>query len=460
MSAVAVPAVATDADASISVSIDETLATTSFSIDRPVPVPAPKTPASAVEAAAPPADTAPAFDGFVELERTNSNASSLFQTPTQTVSNSHSYASTSGQLFSYKSSVIPKIMIPVAVMTVWGAVWTVVYIVGGWKWVGIPPQLIGILAVVMGLLLVFRTNTAYDRFWEARRLWGTMVTHVRTLARLIWVSANINEPKAIDLRFNILRATPANATPLKPTPEEAEEVRLLLLTELHAALNLVMSFPVAVKHHLRGEKTHKFKDLHNLLIHLPDYRVGAMHPNVDNMPVEISLHLSGYNAFLRRAEMIDTNTFSVIINTISNMVDVLSNYERIRSSPIPKPYAVHLKQTLTLYLLSLPMQLVMSMGWSTIPVVFLAAFTLLGIEAIGGEIENPFGYDRNDLNLDGFCEDLKKEITQMIARPQDFSPTRWSRPVQMGDFSKLFHLSGKPKGRQPSAAKLDHAKAE
>ncbi|KAI8923731.1 Bestrophin, RFP-TM, chloride channel-domain-containing protein [Entophlyctis helioformis] len=391
-----------------------------------------------------------------QLERSNTT---FVETPTP-ITNSHSYNSSATDLYAFRASVIPKIWLPVLVTTLWGAFWTVAYLSVGWKWIAIPNQLIGILGVVMGLLLVFRTNTAYDRYWEARRLWGTVTTQVRAIARIIWVSANVTEPKAIDFRFNAFKGTPVGAAPVKPTPEEAESMRQLLLAEKHAALNLVIAFPLAIKHHLRGEKSHKYQDIHNLLIHLPDYRPGALHPETDNMPVDISLHLTGYTTFLRRSEMVDLNTFGAINAAILALVDCLSNMERIKMTPIPKPYAVHLKQTLFLYILSLPFQLVGLMGWATIPVVFLAAFTLQGIEAIGGEIENPFGYDRNDLDIDDFCDDLKKELVQMIDRPVEFTPTVWSTPVRMGDFSKLFKLSSKPKGRESTAVSMTHVKSD
>ena len=120
-----------------------------------------------------------------------------------------------------------------------------------------------------------------------------------------------------------------------------------------------------------------------------------------------------------------------MIAALSGMVDCLSNFERIRDSPIPKAYSIHLKQTLFLYLLTLPFQLVGLLGWVTIPCVFIASFTLLGILAIAGEIENPFGYDDNDLRLGEFCEQLRQELSQMMRRPFEISVDDWTMPVEM-----------------------------
>ncbi|KAH9249898.1 UPF0187 protein [Batrachochytrium salamandrivorans] len=132
----------------------------------------------------------------------------------------------------------------------------------------------------------------------------------------------------------------------------------------YAVTNLILAYAVSVKHHLREESGHKFEDLHNLLIHLPDYRPGTFHPPVGNLPLEISRHISAYTVSCRKRDQADIPTFTAMTVAISGMVDCLT----------------------------LPFQLVIGMGWATIPIVAVASFTLLGIEAIGGEIENPFGY--------------------------------------------------------------------
>ena len=80
------------------------------------------------------------------------------------------------------------------------------------------------------------------------------------------------------------------------------------------------------------------------------------------------------------------------------MVDTLSNMERVANTPIPRSYSIHLKQTVTLYLFSLPFTLVNDLCWGMIPVVTVVAFTLMGIEGIADEIEMPFGRSHNEYN--------------------------------------------------------------
>ena len=82
---------------------------------------------------------------------------------------------------------------------------------------------------------------------------------------------------------------------------------------------------------------------------------------------------------------------------LTSLTDCLSGLERILNTPIPVAYAFHLEHSVWIYLLALPYQLVGELNWWSIPAVTLASFALLGILGIGDEIENPFGYDYNDL---------------------------------------------------------------
>jgi ion channel-forming bestrophin family protein len=96
------------------------------------------------------------------------------------------------------------------------------------------------------------------------------------------------------------------------------------------------------------------------------------------------------------------------------MVDSLGGCERILKTPIPLAYAIHLKQLLLIYCFTLPFQFVNQLEWWTAAVVILVSFTLFGIEAIGLEIENPFGNDPNDLPLDAICANIASNIDALI----------------------------------------------
>ncbi|KAJ3047691.1 hypothetical protein HK097_011296 [Rhizophlyctis rosea] len=319
-------------------------------------------------------------------------------------------------LYRIRGSVVPKVFIPASVLTLWGTLWTVLYMVAKVQFFAIPTLLITVLGVVMSLLLVFRTNTAYDRYWEGRRIWGTLLTNVRNLSRFVWVS-------------------------ITPTDEQTTNEKI-------GAMNLILAFPVATKHFLRDEPGYRYTDLRHLVSHLPDMKPGAKEIDVNNLPLEISFHIAGYTARARQLNLIDAAMGTAMTNALNAMVDSLTNFERIRSSPIPLAYNVHLKQTLMLYILSLPFQLVSSLKWGTIPVMLIASFTLLGIESIGGEIENPFGYDDNDLPVEKFCEDARDEMKSVMRGSAQLDPASWGQVLMVPSASETAHTVDIPDLRQ------------
>lgn len=109
------------------------------------------------------------------------------------------------------------------------------------------------------------------RYWEGRRHWGTVVTNVRNIARFVWVGVQPrNERDALEKK---------------------------------GCMNLLLAFAVATKHYLRNELGHKYTDLHHLLIHLPEFTPGQKHPDIKNLPLEISFHISSYIARVRELGM-------------------------------------------------------------------------------------------------------------------------------------------------------------
>ncbi|KAG7092261.1 hypothetical protein E1B28_008625 [Marasmius oreades] len=137
------------------------------------------------------------------------------------------------------------------------------------------------------------------------------------------------------------------------------------------------------------------------------------------LPLLIAHELTRILFWFRREGLLETvgpagtNAMNQIIQS---MVDQMTSMERVANTPIPSSYGIHLKQCVTLYLFALPLTLVNTLGWMTIPIVSVVAFTLVGIEGIADEIEMPFGNDPSDLPLDRYCEDLKEEILYIIAR--------------------------------------------
>lgn len=281
--------------------------------------------------------------------------------------------------FRVKGSVIPAVLPRVLLCGLFGVLISILYNLGlplAWPVLqGLVPNL------VLGLLLVFRTNTAYDRFWEGRKAWGTLVNTVRNFARQIWVAVHEQYP---------------------PDNEEKK-----------ATIRLLAAFAIATKAHLRHEKISS--ELEALMSPEQYEKLKTMnHP-----PLEIAFWIGDYLQEQQNKGRLSIYQLSDMFKLLDTMVDVLGACERILKTPIPLAYAIHLKQLLLIYCLALPFQVVQELSWWTGPVVALISFTLFGIEKIGIEIENPFGYDNNDLPLDAICATMIHNLEDLIS----LSPT-------------------------------------
>jgi putative membrane protein len=274
-----------------------------------------------------------------------------------------------------KGSVIPSILDRVILYGLFGILISIVHSYG----FHVSQPIFGsvIPSIVLGLLLVFRTNTAYERFWEGRKLWGSLVNNTRNLAREILISIAEIKPE-----------------------DRANKI---------SALRLLVAFAVATKLHLRSEPVNA--ELEELMSSKQYLKLKTMnHP-----PLEIAFWIGDYIQQQSDRQTLNPYHLPLLRELLNNLVDNLGGCERILKTPIPLAYAIHLKQLLLLYCLLLPFQLVEALGWLTGPIVALISFTLFGIEAIGIEIENPFGYDANDLPLDAICATMLRNIEDLIS---------------------------------------------
>ena len=288
-----------------------------------------------------------------------------------------------------KGSVVPGIIKRVLVCGAFGVFISVLYYLKApvfWKSLeSVVPS------IVLGLLLVFRTNTAYERFWEGRKLWGTLNNNIRNLARLIWVAVDEKSPKDRAYKESTMR--------------------------------LLVAFAVATKLHLRSEPMNS--ELETLMSQSRYFKLRDM----NNPPLEIAFWIGDYLQKQYNRSCLSLYQLNALNDLLNSMVDVLGGCERILKTPIPLAYAIHLKQLLLIYCLLLPFQMVNDLTWGTGPIVALISFTLFGIEEIGVEIENPFGHDANDLPLDAICAAMRRNLEDLIAQaPQasaytDDSPT-------------------------------------
>jgi len=379
-------------------------------------------------------------------------------------------------VFRVKDSVIPRAFGPIITVTLWAV--AVCYLWSKGLSITMTNSVVPLLAVVVGLILVFRNQTSYDRYYEGRKSFGSVMSGVRNLSRLVWIGVAL-PPAESSIPGNLqakVQFTPATT---------AGQLR----KEKQDVIKLCLGYGFAVKHYLRGEDGLDWDDYHDVLpasffklghndrstsenpslgssLVSPSpiissaaaNRVGEARETPDatkrirvkrskrNLSRRITLlegsywH-EGYSAIDVHADItmpipliiaheISRALFSFkregLLETVGpaganamqqlvqGMVDQLSNMERIVNTPIPKSYSIHLKQCVTMYLFSLPFVLVKELGWGTVPVVTVVAFTLMGIECIADIIEMPFGQDSADLPLDTYLHDLKEEILYMF----------------------------------------------
>jgi len=276
-------------------------------------------------------------------------------------------------LLQLRGSVIPAILPRVMLCGVFSFFISVLYSLG----FKLDLALDGIVpSIVLGLLLVFRTNTAYDRFWEGRKAWGTLINTVRNLSRAIWVSIEEHQPG-----------------------DRKEKI---------ATLKLLVAFAIATKLYLRSQPVN-----HELELFMPREWYKKL-KTMNNPPLEIAFWIGNYLQEQYKQGCLNPYQLTAMYKLLDTMVEVLGICERILKTPIPLAYSIHLKQLLLIYCLSLPFQLVANFQWLTALIVALISFTVFGIEEIGIEIENPFGCDPNDLPLDRICQTMQINIEDLI----------------------------------------------
>ena len=229
-----------------------------------------------------------------------------------------------------------------------------------------------LLGTVLGLFLVFRTNTAYDRWWEGRRLWGSMVNNTRNLA------------------FKIKTFLPT----------EAKEERLWFA-------QMIPNLPIALKEHLRDRPSADALDITDETMlaaiskakHIPNVLSVMMYDKVNQY------YKSGY---------FSGEQLLAVDRELKEFSDIVGACERIKNTPIPFSYAMYIKKFIFVYLLTLPIGLVGEEGLITVPIVLLITYVLLGVELIAEEIEDPFGKDINDLPTDALSSKIKENVREIL----------------------------------------------
>jgi ion channel-forming bestrophin family protein len=230
-----------------------------------------------------------------------------------------------------------------------------------------PSQIHGAMSFTLGMLLVFRTNSAYSRWWEARTLWGTLVNASRNVAIKL---------KAI----------------VQPDKDDAK----FLLSQL-------IAFPIALMNHLRM---------------LPETnsnpRADGGSSNQDHKPASIVRQLYLWLSEQKKSGRIDGDELRIVDVELAKFMEVCGACERIAKTPIVRSYRIFSRQCILLFLLTLPWGIISDFGWWTVPLTTITAYFMIGMEVVAEHVEEPFGMDEDDLDLEGVCVTIERSVQEIF----------------------------------------------
>jgi putative membrane protein len=229
-----------------------------------------------------------------------------------------------------------------------------------------------LLGFVISMLLVFRTNTAYDRWWEGRKQWGALMNSSRNLA----------------LKINGLLETEHRA-------------------EREFFMHMIPNYAYALKNHLRGKYlSEEFGDTSFMV--WSDLKVE------DHIPNQIASAIFAKTVELQRRGILLPEHVIVLSNEMETFTNTCGACERIKNTPIPLSYSSFIKKFIFSYCLTLPIGYVFSLHYLIIPFVMFVFYVLASLEVIAEEIEDPFGEDSNDLPVDRICLGIKSSAHALL----------------------------------------------
>lgn len=229
-----------------------------------------------------------------------------------------------------------------------------------------------LLGAVISLLMVFRTNTAYDRWWEGRKQWGGLVNSSRNLA----------------VKMNAM------------LPRTNEKDRAFFK-------KIIPLFAHALFLHLRAETTRLELDS-DPHPEIPDF------DHTKHVPNQVAgVMASKLNLMYKEGTL--TGDQTIILNPeFQSFLDICGACERIKNTPIPYSYSTFIKKFIFLYIITLPFGLVFTLTYLSIPIVAIVFYVLASLEMIAEEIEDPFGTDFNDLPLEKMAGNIKKNVEHIL----------------------------------------------
>ena len=226
-----------------------------------------------------------------------------------------------------------------------------------------------LIGFVISLLLVFRTNTAYDRWWEGRKKWGEIVNDTRNLAVKLSTLIEDEEERAYFKR-------------------------------------MIPNFVFAMKEHLRNGATANDLDLIESEKNLA---------NSQHIPNAIIQQLYKRIIGLKKRGVLSEEELIILDKNMNALLDSLGACERIKNTPIPFSYSLFLKKFIFIYVITLPLAFVSQFGYFAALIATFVFYVFVSMEVLAEEIEDPFGRDDNDLPTDSLSQKIKDNVEEIFS---------------------------------------------
>jgi putative membrane protein len=239
-----------------------------------------------------------------------------------------------------------------------------------------------LVGVALALFLGFRNSSAYDRWWEGRKLWGALVNTMRTLTRQV-------------------------LTMTGDAPKEARDKREFI--------DLLVAFTYAMRDQLRGDVFARSAEL------LPP-ALAAEVAGARYKPFIILRGIGEWVSARYKEGAFGEITMTAIDRNLVELSNILGGCERIAATPVPFGYSVMIHRVVYFYCALLPFGLVDAIEWMTPAVAMVMAYSFIALDSLAAELEMPFGRDENGLALDAISLNIELSIREMSGEPLNQKP--------------------------------------
>ena len=270
--------------------------------------------------------------------------------------------------------------LPILAMLVYEFAVVFAYKVLHWAWVGSPHVPLGLYGSAIGVIVGFRNNSSYARWWEARNLWGQIVNNSRSLGRQ------------------------ATSTLRTRKPEETDE----LLAMQRKIVYLQTAYVHALRQHLRGLEP--WTELKRLLSE--EEMQGLQHEK--NVPLVLQQRIGKLLRECRVREWLDSREWQALDRNLDDLMDAQGGCERIKNTPMPKQYDYFPQLFVQMYCLVLPLGMVESLGWFTPLGSTLVGFMFLALDKIGRDLEDPFENSIFDVPMTAITRTIEINLRQLL----------------------------------------------